>query len=122
MNEEKNLEYYLNLPWSYRFEWSDEDNCYVVSIAELKGCMSEGGTNPEATEMIQDALKSYITNSLQYGDEIPEPLKPLDFKGKIPYRTTPDKHYRIAKRAKVLGISINALIDDAVDDKLKETA
>jgi len=122
MNEEKNLEYYLNLPWSYRFEWSDEDKCYVASISELKGCMSEGSTILEATEMIQDALKSYITNSLQYKDEIPEPLKPLNYKGKIPYRTTPDKHYKIAKRAKVLGISINALIDDAVDDILKETA
>lgn len=119
---EKSLKYYLNLPWSYRFEWSDEDECYVASIGELKGCMSHGDTILEATEMIQDALKSYISNSLQYGDEIPEPLKPVDFKGKIPYRTTPDKHYRIAKRAKSLGMSINALIDEAVEEKLQETA
>lgn len=118
----KNLEYYLNLPWSYRFEWSDEDNCYVASIAELKGCMSEGQTIVEATEMIQDALKSYISNSLQFNDEIPEPLKPINFKGKIPYRTSPDKHYRIAKRAKSKGISINAFIDEAVEEKLQETA
>ena len=119
---EKNLEYYLNLPWSYRFEWSDEDKCYVASICELKGCMSHGDTILEATEMIQDALKSYIVNSLQYGDDIPEPLKPIDFKGKIPYRTTPDKHYRLAKRAKVMGISINALIDEAVEEKLQQSA
>lgn len=119
---EKNLQYYLNLPWSYRFEWSDEDKCYIASIAELKGCMSQGDTIIEATSMIQDALKSYITCAIQYGDEIPEPLKPIDFKGKIPYRTTPDKHYRIAKRAKAMGISINALIDEAVEVKLQETA
>ena len=119
---EKNLEYYLQLPWSYRFEWSADDNCYVVSIAELKGCITHGGTIEEAVEMIQDALKSYIACSLQYKDEIPEPLKPVDYKGKIPYRTTPDKHYRLAKRAKALGVSINALIDEAVDMQLKETA
>ena len=119
---EKNLDYYLNLPWTYRFEWSDEDECYIASIVELKGCMSHGDTINEAAEMIQDALKSYITCSLHYGDEIPEPLKPIDFKGKIPYRTTPDKHYRIAKRAKSLGISINTLIDEAVEEKLKEMA
>lgn len=119
---EKNLEYYLNLPWSYRFEWSNEDNCYVASIAELKGCMSEGETILQATEMIQDALKSYITCALQYGDNIPEPLKPIDFKGKIPYRTTPDRHYQLAKRAKSMGISINTLIDEAVEQKLKESA
>ena len=119
---EKNLEYYLQLPWSYRFEWSDEDECYIASIAELKGCMSHGANLQEAALMIQDALKSYITCSLQYNDEIQEPLKPVDYKGKIPYRTTPDKHYKIAKRAKSLGISINALIDEAVEEKLKETA
>lgn len=119
---EKNLQYYLSLPWTYRFEWSDEDECYVASIAELKGCMSHGSTISEATSMIQDALKSYITCSLQYEETIPEPLKPIDFKGKIPYRTTPDKHYRIAKRAKAMGISINTLIDEAVEEKLKETA
>lgn len=122
MTTQKNLEYYLNLPWSYRFEWSDEDDCYIASISELKGCMSYGDTIVEATEMIQDALKSYITNSLQFNDEIPEPLKPINFKGKIPYRTTPDKHYKLAKRANSLGISINALIDEAVSEKLKETA
>ncbi len=122
MTTQKNLEYYLNLPWSYRFEWSNEDDCYIASISELKGCMSYGDTIVEATEMIQDALKSYITNSLQFNDEIPEPLKPINFKGKIPYRTTPDKHYKLAKRANSLGISINALIDEAVSEKLKETA
>ena len=118
----KNLKYYLSLPWTYTIEWSDEDECYIVSIKELKGCITHGDTLIEATEMIQDALKSYIINSLQYGDEIPEPLKPTDYKGKIPYRTTPNKHYRLAKRASALGISINALIDSAVDEKLKETA
>lgn len=119
---EKTLEYYLSLPWSYRFEWSDEDNCYVASIAELKGCMSDGATIEEAAEMIKDALKSYITASLHFNDNIPEPLKPVDYKGKIPYRTTPDKHYQLAKRAKSLGISINSLIDEAVTEKLKESA
>ena len=119
---DKTLEYYLALPWSYRFEWSNDDNCYIASIGELKGCMSHGETISEAAEMIQDALKSYITCSLQYGDEIPEPLKPMDYKGQIPYRTTPAKHYRIAKRAKSLGISINTLIDEAVEEKLEETA
>ena len=118
----KDLNYYLNLPWSYRFEWSDEDNSYIASIAELKGCVSDGETIEKATEMIKDALISYIECSLEYGDEIPEPLKAIDYKGKIPYRTTPEKHYKIAKRAKSLGVSINSFIDEAVEQKLKEIA
>ena len=121
-NIKKDLNYYLGLNWTYRFEWSDEDKGYVASIAELNGCMSFGETIEEATLMIKDALISYISCSLEYNDEIPEPIKPIDFKGKIQYRTTSDRHYRIAKRAKLLGISINALIDNAVEEKLKESA
>ena len=52
----KDLDYYMNLNWTYRFEWSDEDNGYVASVAELKGCMSFGETIEEATVMIKDAL------------------------------------------------------------------
>lgn len=118
----KDLNYYLNLPWSYRFEWSNDDNCYVATIAELKGCMSEGATIEEAVKMIEDALKSHLNACIEAGIEIPEPLKPIDYKGKIPYRTTPEKHYKIAKRAKSLGISINALIDEAVEEKLRQSA
>lgn len=120
--QKKDLDYYLGLNWTYRFEWSDEDNGYVASIAELNGCMSFGETLEEAASMIKDALVSYISCSLEYNDDIPEPIKPVDFKGKIQYRTTSDRHYRIAKRAKSLGISINALIDNAVEEKLKESA
>lgn len=118
----KDLNYYMGLNWTYRFEWSDEDNGYVASVAELKGCMSFGETIEEATAMIKDALASHLSACLEADFNIPEPVKPIDCKGKIPYRTTPEKHYRIAKRAKAKGISINAFIDEAVEAKLKEIA
>jgi len=118
----KNLEYYLKLPWTFRFEWSDEDACYIASVAELKGCMSEGETITEATKMINDALESYISACLEANYEIPEPLKQIDCKGKIHYRTTPERHYKLALKAKSLGVSINALIDEAVSEKLKKFA
>lgn len=122
MTNKKDLNYYLGLNWTYRFEWSDEDGGYVASVAELNGCMSFGETIEEATAMIKDALLSYLSCSLEYGDEIPEPMKASDFKGNITFRTTGSKHYKIAQRAKTLGISINAFIDSAVEDKLKEIA
>lgn len=118
----KDLDYYMKLNWSYNFEWSDEDKGYIASITELKGCISFGEDIEEATKMIKDALKSYISASLQYGDDIAEPLKPIDYKGKISYRTTSDRHYKIAKRANSLGISINSFIDSAVIEKLGNIA
>ena len=118
----KDLNYYLGLNWTYRFEWSVEDQCYVASIAELKGCVADGETKEEATLQIKDALISYISCSLEYNDDIPEPLKPSDYKGKIPYRTTSEKHYKLAQRAKSTGKSINSIIDEATDMFLRETA
>jgi len=33
----KNLDYYLNLPYTYIIEWSDADNCFLGSIVEYAG-------------------------------------------------------------------------------------
>ena len=114
----KDLEYYLGLNWTYNFEWSNEDECYIASVAELKGCKSHGETIEEAAKMIKDALNSHISGMLEAGFEIPEPLKPEEYKGKISLRISPETHYRVAKRARAIKISINSFIDLAIEDKL----
>ena len=116
------IDYYMKLNWTYRFEWSVEDQCYIATIAELKGCVADGETIEEATHQIKDALESYISACLEAGYNIPEPLKPSDYKGQIPYRTTSEKHYKLAQRAKSTGKSINSIIDEATDLFLRETA
>lgn len=115
----KDLNYYLNLPWTYRFEWSDEDSCYIASVAELKGCMSDGENIEEASHMIKDALKSYIESSLTNGDAISEPPRKESCKGSIIYRTTPEKHCKLLRKAASQGISVNKLIDEAIEKELK---
>lgn len=114
----KDLNYYLNLNWTYRIEWSDEDNCYIISIAELSGCSTDGETIEQAIFMIKDALKSHISCMLEHSDEIPEPPKQEEYKGKISYRTSPKRHYKIAKRAAIENKSISKLIDDLIDKGL----
>lgn len=117
-----NIDYYMNLNWTYRFEWSIEDQCYVATIAELNGCVADGETIEEATKEIKDALFSYVSACIEADYNIPEPLKPSDYKGQIPYRTTSEKHYKLAQRAKSTGKSINSIIDEATDLFLRETA
>ena len=53
--------------------------------------------------------------------EIPEPLRIKDFKGNITYRTSRDRHYKLAKQAKLHEKSINAFIDKIIGEKLKGT-
>lgn len=114
----KDLSYYLNLNWSYRFEWSDEDKCYIVSVAELPGCMSDGETIEEAAGMIKDALESHISALLNHGDKVPEPPKPEEYKGKILLRTTPQRHYKLVKKASSQGKSLNKFLDEIIDKEI----
>lgn len=118
----KNLEYYMNLPYSYIVEWSDADGCYLGSIVELEKNMTAGDTPEEVLANLKQALEAYVNTSLANGMDIPEPVKMADYKGNITYRTTSSKHYRLAKTAKIKGISINALIDEAVEEKLRQSA
>ncbi|MDR1168892.1 MAG: type II toxin-antitoxin system HicB family antitoxin [Heliobacteriaceae bacterium] len=119
--KKKDISYYLNLPYTYVMEWSDADGCYLGSIIELEHNITCGATREEVFNNFQDALKAYITTSLANNMEIPEPLKKDDFKGNITYRTTGEQHYKLAKQVRLKGYkSINAFIDEAVRDKLRE--
>ena len=82
----------MNLPYTYIIEWSDFDGCFLGSIVELERNMTCGQTRID------------------------------DFKGSITYRTSKERHYSLAKQAKLYGKSINAFIDEAIGDKLKEVA
>ncbi len=111
----KNLNYFLNLHWTYLFEWSDEDNCYIASVAELEGLKTDGKTVDEAAHMIKDALIEYIETMLESGKEIPEPPKPEFFKGRVTFRTTPEKHYKLVKKATSQKKSLNKLLNEIIE-------
>ena len=81
-----------------------------------------GQTREEVLSNLKEALASYVTTSIENNMEIPEPLRIDDFKGSITYRTSKERHYKLAKQAKLYGKSINAFIDEAIGEKLKEAA
>lgn len=114
----KDLDYYLGLPWSYSFEWDPRDNHYVASVKEISGCKSCGDTIDEAASMIREALELCIETLLEFGDPITEPVQVKDFKGIITYRTTPEKHFKLAQKASTKGKSINKLIDELIDKEI----
>ncbi|MDR0497995.1 MAG: type II toxin-antitoxin system HicB family antitoxin [Treponema sp.] len=114
----KDLNYYLNLPYTYIIEWSDVDGCFLGSIVELERNMTFGQTREDVLLNLKEALISYVTTSFESNMEIPEPLKIKDFKGNITYRTSKERHYQLAKMAKLYGKSINNFIDEVIGEKL----
>ena len=114
----KNLDYYVRLPYTFIIDWSDVDECFLGSIVELERNMTYGKTREEVLSNLKEALVSYVTTSLDNNMEIPEPLSVKDFKGNITYRTSKERHYKLAKQAKLYGKSINTFIDEAIAEKL----
>ena len=55
----------------YEFEVAEEGG-YTVSVPELPGCLSEGGTFEEAWDMIQDAMEGWLLVAAKHGDLIPK--------------------------------------------------
>ncbi len=85
----KELEYYLQLPWTYNIEREThkDSSYYVIRVNEK-------------------------------GEPIPEPIDREHFKGKIAYRTDSMRHYLIAKTAERMHKSISKTMDSLIDTGL----
>ena len=59
--------------------WSDEDECYVVEVPELPGCVADGKTYEEAIENAQLVISEWIETARSLRREIPLP------KGRLVY-------------------------------------
>jgi predicted RNase H-like HicB family nuclease len=68
----KNLEYYISLPYTIELT-PDEDGYWFAEIPLLEGCMTNGASQMDALEMIEDAKRAWLTTALELGLSIPEP-------------------------------------------------
>ena len=53
--------------------WSDEDDCWIADLPDLKYCSAHGETPAEALAEIQIAAGAWIEVAREKGDPIPEP-------------------------------------------------
>lgn len=72
MTMNKNLEYYLSLPYTIELK-PDEDGYWFAKIPLLKGCITNGESRADALEMLDDAKKLWLETALALGMPIPEP-------------------------------------------------
>jgi predicted RNase H-like HicB family nuclease len=53
--------------------WSDEDESYIASIPDLRGCSAFGDTPEEAVREVELAKRLWLESAHAHGDPIPEP-------------------------------------------------
>ena len=70
----------------------------------------QGKTVEEAVQAFHDSVDDYLEFCQDRGEE---PNKP--FSGKLPYRTTPERHRQLYLSAQKAGKSINAWMDDVLE-------
>ena len=110
---EKDIEYYLNLPYTYEMIW-DPEHAWFIRVKEFPGCMSQGDTAEDAIEMIHDAMRGWIGVALEDGDPVPEPKPDEDYSGKFVVRVPRSLHRQLAEAAEHEGVSLNQFINVAL--------
>jgi len=122
MNKKKDLNYYLDLPWTYTVQTIKEDGniLYVVCVNELPGVCTDCNTLDGAMDLIKEAMSATFELYLENNEEIPEPLDHEQFKGNIAYQTNSKRHSLIAREAQRKAASLSKIIDECVDKALRK--
>lgn len=103
----KDLEYYLNLNYKIEIVKEEEEDGYIVSIPDLKGCITVADTIEDGIILIGDAKKEWIKAALESEYDIPEPNSVEDYSGQFKLRIPKSLHMELAERSKKEGISMN---------------
>jgi len=117
MDGKKSINYYMNLRWTYTIETTIENGqtLYIVHLNEIHGISTDATSIEEAMTLMKEAMMASFEMYLEDNEEIPEPIQEENYKGQIAYRTTPKRHYLIAKEAKKRDISLSQVIDQYID-------
>ncbi|TCJ01588.1 type II toxin-antitoxin system HicB family antitoxin [Cytobacillus praedii] len=108
MESQKDLQYYLSLPYTFQVRRNEEDGevRYWASVKELDGCHTPAKSYEEAIQELQTVLEMYIETKLEHGDPIPEPVD-NEYSGKFVVRLPKTLHKHLALMAEEEGVSLN---------------
>lgn len=121
MKDNKGLDYYLNLPWTYTIETEIHkgSNYYIIRVNELPGICTDSASLDEGMSEIKNLIACAVEIYHEKGEPVPEPVNREQYKGKILYRTDSVRHYLIAKTAQRMHKSISKTLDTLIDKGLE---
>ena len=96
--------------YTYRVEWSEEDQTHVARCLEFPSLAAHGHTVAVALHEIQAAVAAAIEWMKEEGETLPEPLGVRKYKGNLTLRVPPELHRKIAVKSAEEGVSINQYI------------
>jgi predicted HicB family RNase H-like nuclease len=96
--------------YTYRIEWSEEDQLFLAKCLELPGLSAHGKTNEEALKEIKFVVSESVKWLVEDKKDVPKPLGLKKYKGKLTLRIPPEIHRKLAIKSAEEGISVNQYI------------
>ncbi|WP_029423315.1 type II toxin-antitoxin system HicB family antitoxin [Alicyclobacillus macrosporangiidus] len=109
MSRQKDLEYYLSLPYRIVL-YPAQEGGFVAEIPDLPGCLTQADTLEEIHEMIEDAKRAWIEAALEEGIPVPEPTHGDDYSGRFVVRMPKSLHRALAEAAERENVSLNQYV------------
>ena len=100
--------------YTYRVEWSEEDEAFVARCLELPSLAGHGESATRALEEVQRAVDAAVEWMREEGEWVPEPMQLSSYRGNILFRTTPETHRELSLRAQESGVSLNQYLSGVV--------
>ncbi len=122
VKDNKDLSYYLNLPWTYTIEKEthEEVSYYIIRVNELPGICTDSESLDVGMQEIKELIACAIEIYKEKNEPIPEPIDKDRYKGKILYRTDSERHYYLAKIAQQQHKSLSKTLDMIVDAEMQK--
>lgn len=93
----------------------DDEGDFVAHVEELPGCVAHGSTRAEALERLDEAMKLWVEDALDAGDEIPVPSQEEELpSGKWLQRSTRSLHQKLIRLAKIENVSLNSFVNSVL--------
>jgi predicted RNase H-like HicB family nuclease len=107
----------MSMPYPIELRCDTEQGGFFATHPDLPGCNAQGETADEAVADLVKARRQWLTTKLRRDLPIPEPV-PEDLSGRFLLRMSTALHADAARLARLRGISLNLLINNALSDHL----
>jgi predicted HicB family RNase H-like nuclease len=96
--------------YTYRIEWSEEDQVFIARCLEFPGLAAHGNTTEDALKEIRVVVRESINWLKEDNKSVPQPLGVKKFKGNLTLRIPPKLHRELAIKSAEQGVSVNQYI------------
>lgn len=93
--------------YTYRINWSAEENLYIGSCLEFPERYSRAPTAPAAVEAIELLVGERVAEMIEDGVPLPPSVADRRFRGTFVVRTSPELHSRLVVEAAEQRVSLN---------------